>query len=705
MLKKAPPESKKVSRIGKAQTEPKWEGEFDFIVVGSGAGGAPVAANLARNGFSVALLEAGGTDEPSNYAVPALNPKACEDPRLSWEFVVRHYRDDTQQKLDTKTIGKWSPALVQKFKDKFGIFYPRAGTLGGCTTHNALVTIQPHRSDWDRIAYQTSDDSWRATKMEQYFEKLERCQYCGDNPNRSSYHGLVGWLPTNIARPKLITRDWKAFRIVWATLLSVVEGNVWSHLRYFWQTWRRFPDSPPQFLLSYFDPNDLRTPSFEREGMFYVPFSTEVGRRASVRDLLKQAQDQNDKLTIFTNTLVTQILFVTDEAMCVPLDLRLNKNDPNTLKDVDENLKAIGVKYLEGCHYIAAPDAIRKGRPPWPLKESSFKFLRARKEVILAGGAFNSPQLLMLSGVGPRAQLESHEIRTLKNRAGVGENLQDRYEVGVVCEAKEPFTLTRGAKFRAPKIGDEPDPLFKEWLVGKGPYTTNGVLICFTKRAKNAAPNEEPDLFVFCVLGNFRGYFPGFSDRAYDTSNFTWLILKAHTRFRGRVRLNSDPHSDPPRDPRDPRELPEIEFNYFPNGEPGTEADLEAMVDGIEFVRNVNSKLFGIISEELVPGPNYDTREKLKQFVKNEAWGHHASCTNKMGRSGDESAVVDSHFKVFGTENLRIVDASVFPDIPGFYIVAPIYMIAEKASDLIVAEHRNKMHVQNDETLLDEPAT
>jgi choline dehydrogenase len=678
MLKKAQPVSKQVSRTqSEAQTEPKWEGEFDFVVVGSGAGGAPVAAKLALNGFSVALLEAGGTDEPSNYTIPALHPKACEDPRLSWEFSVRHYKNNTQQGRDSKVVGKWS----DKFKDKLGILYPRAGTLGGCTTHNALITIQPHKSDWERIAYETDDESWRAKKMEQYFERLERCQYCGDSAGQSSYHGLFGWLPTNIAKPKLITRDWKAVRIVWATLLSVVEGNLWSYLWHFWQAWRRFPDGPVDFLLSYFDPNDLRTPSFEREGMFYVPFSTEVGRRASVRDLLKEAQDQTDKLTIFTNTLVTRILFTTDERMRDPLDVSWHPIDSNTPYPaaLEAKLNAIGVEYLEGCHYKAAPRAMSRGLDPWPLKESSLKFLRAKKEVILAGGAFNSPQLLMLSGVGPRAHLKKKSIRTLRNLSGVGQNLQDRYEVGIVCKTKKPFTLARGAKFCRPKIGDKPDPLFKEWLIGKGPYTTNGVLICFTKRTKSADPNDEPDLFVFCVPGDFHGYFPGFSKRSYDTSAFTWLILKAHTHFRGSVKLKTN----------DPRELPDIDFNYFKSGERGTDADLEAVVDGIELVRNVNNKVSGLISEELVPGPNYDTREKLKQFVKNEAWGHHASCTNKMGKIGDETAVVDSDFKVIGTDNLRIVDASVFPNIPGFYIVAPIFMIAEKAGELIIAKHSN----------------
>jgi choline dehydrogenase len=83
-------------------------------------------------------------------------------------------------------------------------------------------------------------------------------------------------------------------------------------------------------------------------------------------------------------------------------------------------------------------------------------------------------------------------------------------------------------------------------------------------------------------------------------------------------------------------------------------------------------------------------REQVAQFVQDEAWGHHASCSNRMGPQGDPLAVVDSRFRVFGVSNLRVVDASVFPAIPGFFIVAPIYMISEKASDVIIADAKRQ---------------
>jgi choline dehydrogenase len=94
----------------------------------------------------------------------------------------------------------------------------------------------------------------------------------------------------------------------------------------------------------------------------------------------------------------------------------------------------------------------------------------------------------------------------------------------------------------------------------------------------------------------------------------------------------------------------------------------------------------GLIKAELVPGPAYDTPEKVRQFVQDEAWGHHASCTNKIGADNDPEAVLDSRFRVRGTQGLRVVDASVFPRIPGYFIVSAVYMVSEKAAEAITAD-------------------
>jgi choline dehydrogenase len=115
---------------------------YDYIVVGSGAGGGPLASNLAMAGYHVLLLEA-GQDEGANpnYQVPAFACAGSEDPAMAWDYFVRHYTDDTQQRRDSKYVPEYD-----------GVFYPRAATLGGCTAHNAMITVYPQNNDWDSIA-------------------------------------------------------------------------------------------------------------------------------------------------------------------------------------------------------------------------------------------------------------------------------------------------------------------------------------------------------------------------------------------------------------------------------------------------------------------------------------------------------------------------------------------------------------------------
>jgi choline dehydrogenase len=110
------------------------------------------------------------------------------------------------------------------------------------------------------------------------------------------------------------------------------------------------------------------------------------------------------------------------------------------------------------------------------------------------------------------------------------------------------------------------------------------------------------------------------------------------------------------------------------------------VVKAVEAARELNDKLAGIIEEEVFPGPAVSSREQLKQFVRDEAWGHHASSSARLGTPDDPLAVVDGKFRVIGTRGLRVVDASVFPRIPGFFIATAVYMIAEKASEVILAD-------------------
>ncbi len=597
--------------------------DFDYIVIGSGAGGGPVACNLAKAGYKTGLIEAGQEPQSQSYPVPVFHTYATEEREMSWEFFVRHYTDEAQSKRDPKFVSEHD-----------GVFYPRAGTLGGCTSHHAMITVYGHGSDWDSIAQLTGDPSWSADNMRSYFERLERCEYVRNpgagqpNPTR---HGYDGWLTTTGPDLSLVFGD----KALIQTILLAING-----------AWKEglsglLPDLIPQ------DPNDWRTPKFE--GICFAPLATLSGRRLGTRELIDNTRavyPQN--LVVKMSNLATKILF-------------------------DANRRAIGVECWEGEHlYKADPNAVSE---PKPGDDYEVKQYYCKREVILAGGTFNSPQLLMLSGIGPKDHLNQFGIDCLLDRPGVGANLQDRYEIGMVTEMKEDWKILGNATFAPPLPNAPGDPCYIDWQNGKGVYTTNGAVLGVIK--KSSPQLDDPDLFIFALPGRFSGYVPGYSKEVERTKNFlTWAILKAHTENRsGTVRLTS----------ADPRDRPEINFRYFDEGTPGSTSDVDAVANGVQFVRAI-SKHNTAIKQEVSPGPNVQSDDQIVQFVKDNAFGHHASCTNQMGKPDDPNAVVDSNFRVIGTQNLRIVDASIFPRIPGFFIVTPIYMIAEKASDAILAD-------------------
>jgi choline dehydrogenase len=606
--------------------------KYDYIVVGSGAGGGPLAARLAEAGRTVLLLEAGGDPLqlagarlPEDYQVPAFHAFASENPALRWDFFVRHYGDDERQKKDPKFSA-----------DRDGVLYPRAGTLGGCTAHNAMILVYPHNEDWDYIADFTGDPSWRAENMRRYFERLEDCRHrrpyrwlkklIGANPTG---HGFDGWLTTERRDPRLALGGRDMIAMIKHSALEAfkVMGDPLTQIR--WS------------VKSQHDPNDWRLVQSNSFGVRYTPLTTRdqirIGSRERVLDV---ARKHSERLQIETHALVVRILF-------------------------DADNRALGVEYLKGERLYHA-----HSQPSTDPGERRQAF--ASQETILSGGVFNTPQLLMLSGIGPKQDLQSYGIKVRVDLPGVGKNLQDRYEVSVVNRVAEDWKVLRAAKF------DTSDPQYREWnSQRKGVYATSGAALVVVK--KSHPLRKVPDLFCLGLLGKFNGYFPGYSELISKHHNYlSWVVLKAHTlNTAGTVKLRS----------ADPRDTPEISFRYFEEGNDTNSEDLEAVVTGIKFVRKMTEALKAekLIDEEELPGEQVRSDSELRQYVRDNAWGHHASCSCPIGPK-DKGGVLTSDFKVHGTERLRVVDASVFPRIPGFFIVSAVYMIGEKAADVILAD-------------------
>ena len=350
---------------------------------------------------------------------------------------------------------------------------------------------------------------------------------------------------------------------------------------------------------------------YRQEGFAAFDANRHRGRRLSAsRAYLHPVMDRPN-LSLVTRAHITRILF--------------------------EGNRAVGVEY-------------RKGR----------RLRRAEAtELILCGGAINSPQTLMLSGIGPAEHLESFGIDVVADLPGVGQNLQDHLEVYIQHASKQPVSLQPYlARWRMPWIG-------LQWLFRTGPATSNHFEGGAFVRSNDRVSYPNLMLHFLPVAIRYDGSVPA-QGHGYQVH-----VGPMFSDVRGAITLRS----------ADPFDKPALRFNYL-----STPNDRREWVEAVRTVRHILSQpaFEPFDAGELSPGPGVQTDREILDWVRRDAeTALHPSCTAKMGT--DEMAVVSPDtLRVHGTEGLRVVDASVMPTITNGNIYAPVMMIAEKAADAIL---------------------
>ena len=293
--------------------------------------------------------------------------------------------------------------------------------------------------------------------------------------------------------------------------------------------------------------------------------------------------------------------------------------------------------------------------------KGSLRSVNASSEVILSAGAIGSPKILQLSGIGPGKILNELNIPVILDRPEVGGNLQDHYQMRTIVELSKPDSMNDHVRnpFTLMSMG-------LRWVFkGTGPLTVGagnvGGGVC-TK----LSVNNQPDIqFNVMPLSADR---PGQPLHKY--SGFTAAAWQCHPASRGRSDIVS---SDPSKDTR-------IQPNYLSES-----IDQQTLVEGIKILRDIykQNSFKDLWDREIIPGNKYETDEQILDAAKNMGGTvYHYAGTCRMGV--DDAAVVDHHLRVRGVKNLRVVDASIMPEITSANINAPTLMIAEKAADIIL---------------------
>ncbi|MGA2321950.1 MAG: GMC family oxidoreductase N-terminal domain-containing protein [Solirubrobacteraceae bacterium] len=313
--------------------------------------------------------------------------------------------------------------------------------------------------------------------------------------------------------------------------------------------------------------------------------------------------------------------------------------------EVRTKATVLGIEF-EGNRAVGV--RLRKGR-------AGEELARAEREVLLSAGAINSPQLMLLSGIGPAEELRAAGVTVRHDLPGVGRNLQDHPFLTVIWEISDQRTLYRA---------DRPKPL-AEWLLRRsGPLSSTVAEVLAFTRTRGGLPAADIQLHMGAA------YFEDHGAETYDGHCMVIAPVLVSPRARGQVWLRS----------ADPTAKPRLITNALSEPE-----DVESMIAGVRLAREIaeQAPLKEIVLKELKPGKAITEREDLEAALRHRLMLiYHPVGTARMSDTR-EDAVVDSQLRVHGLESLRVIDASIMPIIPGGNTNAPTMMIAERAADLI----------------------
>ena len=535
---------------------------YDFVIVGAGSAGCVLAERLSANGrYTVAVLEAGGSDRHFYIQMPLGYGKTFYDANVNWM-----YRAEPDPGLNGQAD-----------------FWPRGKVLGGSSSINAMVYIRGPREDYE---------TWEAM-------------------------GNRGWGWNDVLRCFKVMEDTEAgvdqFRGVGGPLFISKNDNQLHPL------YAAYVKACEQAGLPYKE--DFNGAS--QEGVGHYQLTVKNGQRFSAAKAFLRPAMKRKNVTVITEALVHRILF--------------------------EGKRAVGLSYMH-C--------------------GNTKEIRAGREVIIAGGAINSPQLLQLSGIGPIDLLKAQGIPVLESLSQVGRNLQDHQGLNYTYRMKQPTLNNVLRPFHGKIISG-----LQYMLLRKGPLSCsiNQGGGFFRTSPNHKLPNMQLYMQAFSTLIPKAGERPLLNPDPF--SGLSIGLSNCRPSSRGYIEIRS----------ADPTVHPRIVPNAYK-----TEEDVQEMLDAVKFIRKIAAQpgIAPLIAEELRPGPSVQSDEQLiDDFRQRSGTVYHASCTCSMGPDRN-SSVVDPLLRVHGIQSLRVCDASAFPKLISGNTNAAAMMMGWRGAELILADQR-----------------